>query len=90
MHLNAREQRKNTGILFAEIVAVIAAGGELAPFYNIMVAIKHIKPVGFIKLGHHPIGVAVSLNNRLNFPVFPKLVAVSQLNIGEAVIIIIF
>ena len=49
-----------------------------------MIAVKHVKAVLGIELGKHPENIAVRFYNLTETAVFPQLVTVTELNIGEA------
>ena len=55
---------------------------------HIMVAIDHIQAVLPVEEGEEPEHITVDLNNLAHSPVFPQLIPVSQLNIGETLGII--
>lgn len=61
----------------------------LLSFHNIMVAVKQIQPVFLIKLAKKPENVAVDIHDVFDASVFPQLVAVSQLDIGKSLPVIV-
>ena len=59
-------------------------------FYHIMIAVYNIKPVFIIQPGKHFKAVGMGFFDLFYRTVFPKLVAVPKLQIGEAAPLIIF
>ena len=57
-------------------------------FFKIMVSVEQIKAVVAVEEGEEPEHIVVDLDDLAHPPVFPELVAVTELDIGEALCII--
>lgn len=68
----------------------IAAFGGVAPFpfHNVVIAIEKIQPVFLVELFEEPEDIAVHVNDIFHVSVFPKLIPVTQLDIGKSLTVV--
>ena len=79
--------------LFRSVAGIKIAGGAgkaFPAFDDIVVSVDQEKPVFLLKPGQKPENMAVGAQDNADAAVFPELVAVSQLDLGVAVLPVVF
>lgn len=68
-----------------------AVAGNVSPvlFDDVMIAVEHVEPVLPVEQGEQLEYIAVCLDNLCETAVFPKLVAVAQLDVCKACLIVV-